>query len=432
VTSARRWAWLAGWLCACSGGPPPPAADAPILDGPTPAVSPEEPEPPVAPEKNAVDDGWLDDLLEANPDKFGTLLADPAKYRWQILVTLVTPDEGGAPTLEDHGFREGAEFIYPASSIKTFASVVALRKLQELRASGHPVTVDTPLALCKGSSTRCRSTVDDTNVEGGTITLGHEIRKMQLVSDNRSFNRLYNFIGHREFNEAVWALGFPEVRIHHRMFDTDDPAVRRATPGMELRPAGARPVVVPHRRSDLELPPTNAPRLAVGTAYLGDGKERVGEPMSFAEKNYASIRDLHRLTMSLVMPGAPGTVDLGLTEEHRRFLLDAMTEDPHASSNPVYTEPSHSGLRYKTMIRGMMRVLPLSRIQYTGKPGRAFGFHLDSAYIEDTKTHKAMFVTTVVYANENGVLNDNEYQHDEITRPYLKDLGEVLVQAWFS
>jgi hypothetical protein len=41
-----------------------------------------------------------------------------------------------------------------------------------------------------------------------------------------------------------------------------------------------------------------------------------------------------------------------------------------------------------------------------------------------------MVVTTVIYANADRILNDNTYEYDEVTRPYLKNLGEVLVRKW--
>ena len=36
---------------------------------------------------------------------------------------------------------------------------------------------------------------DESNLEGGRITVRHEIRKLFLVSDNRAFNRLYELVG---------------------------------------------------------------------------------------------------------------------------------------------------------------------------------------------------------------------------------------------
>jgi hypothetical protein len=436
MPGARRLVLTLPLLLGCCGGPstaapspsPVPASEQSRPQADVGSTAPASADEPGAPQPHET--SWILALLERHPDEFGALLDDPAAARLQILVTLVPDAAADPPQLVHHGFREGAEFIYPASSIKTFASVAALLRLQALQEQGAAVGLDTPVALCEGAAKRCAVTPDPSNHDGGVVTLGHEVRKMQLVSDNVAFNRLYDFVGHRELNETVWTLGFPEVRIHHRMFDSDDPKVRRTTPRMELRPLRGDSVIIEARTSDLELTPPELPGLEVGVAHLDKDRNRIDEPLSFADKNYASIRDLHRLIMALVMPGAPGVPDLGLSEEHRRFLLDAMTEDPHASKNPVYTKPSDSGLRYKTMIRGMMRVMPLARIRYVNKPGRAYGFHLDSAYVEDRATRRAMFVTTVVHANANGVVNDNRYGYDEVTRPFLQNLGEALAREW--
>jgi hypothetical protein len=372
------------------------------------------------------EDPWLVELLAADP-KIARLMKDPARYRLQILVTVIAPKGSKGPAMEEHGYRADAEYVYPASAIKTFAAVGALRKLEALRNEGHKVGLDTPLAYCEGTS--CQ-TEDASNLEGGTITIGHEIRKMQLVSNNVSFNRLYELVGHRELNEDMWSLGFPSVRIHHRMYGVQDPLVQRTTPRVELRAKRGKRVVLPGRVSDLVMPDTEAGELRIGVAYIDDATgARVDEPLDFSGKNYASVRDLHRLTLALARPELPGVPDLGLREADREFLLAAMTEDPLASKNPVYTDEHDSGLRYHTMIKGMMKVMPLERILYTGKAGKAYGFHLDNAYVQDRKSGRAMVVTVVGYANANGVLNDNIYEYDGVTRPLLLGLGTILGRA---
>ncbi|HWB79613.1 MAG TPA: hypothetical protein VG755_31840, partial [Nannocystaceae bacterium] len=107
-----------------------------------------------------VEDRWLADLLAKDPAN-ATLLADPARYRLQVLVTIVEP--GGKTT--EHGYRVDAEYTYPASAIKTFASVAALRELERLQAEGHALDLDTPVVA-----------------GGARFTLGAEIHAMQLVS----------------------------------------------------------------------------------------------------------------------------------------------------------------------------------------------------------------------------------------------------------
>lgn len=383
------------------------------------------------PTTSLTEDPWLTKLLAKNPD-IAHLMEDPARYRLQVLVTVIAPKGKGAegPRTSEHGYRVDVEYVYPASAIKTFAAISALRKLEALRQEGHRVGLDTPVAICAGKREGSCKTKDESNVEGGVITLGHEIRKMQLVSNNFSFNRLYEFVGHREINEDLWALGFSSMRMHHRLYGGSDPLEQKKTPRVELRPPGAKKVVIPARRSDLELPPTEAVELRLGVAYIDDATHsRVDEPMDFSGKNYVSIRDLHRLTLALCRPDLPGVPQLGLAPADREALLASMTEDPLESKNPIYTDEHDSGLRYHTMIKGMMRVMPLDRILYTGKAGKAYGFHLDNAYVEDRKSGRAMAVTVVGYANANGVLNDNLYEYDTVTRPLLLGLGELLASA---
>src|SRR5690606_495336 len=169
-------------------------------------------------------------------------MEDPERFRIQVFVTTFTPTPSGPDQIAEYRYRPDAELIYVASSIKTFGSIAALLELQELQEQGHPVDLHTPMAFCPSDGGLCQ-TRDPTNVEGGVITLGHELRKIHLVSNNPAFNRLYEFVGHRELNEAIWALGFPDVRIRHRFQDSFRSIDRRTTPRVELRPPDAEPVV---------------------------------------------------------------------------------------------------------------------------------------------------------------------------------------------
>lgn len=45
--------------------------------------------------------------------------------------------------------------------------------------------------------------MDASNLSNHHITVAHEIRKIFLVSDNKAFNRLFSFVGHRTLNQAM-------------------------------------------------------------------------------------------------------------------------------------------------------------------------------------------------------------------------------------
>jgi hypothetical protein len=365
-----------------------------------------------------IDDGWVLQRLRASGE-FEAVLAAAAAHRLQILITEVRPGPDGRRALVSHGLRVDAEYFYPASAIKTFAAVAAMRALGD-------APLATPLALCERGARRCTRTRDPSNRAGGRITIGHEIRKMQIVSDNGAFNRLYDFVGHRALNESLTGLGFASLRIHHRL-STDEPAgAQRSTPGAELRPQAGPRREVPARTSDLRLAPHPAGGTAIGAGFLVDGSLVPG-PMDFADKNGASLCDLQRLTLALTLPDEGPA--LGLSPAQRGFLVEAMTVDPHASDNPRYTDPAQAVARFKPMLPGLERTLPRARIRYVNKAGKAYGFHVENAYVEDRASGRAALVTATIYADADGVLDDDRYDYATVTAPFYAALGAVVGRA---
>lgn len=375
----------------------------------------------------AASDGWLEARLRADPH-FLKLVADPAKYRLQILVAEVVQAPDGARRLVRHGYRVGAEYIYPASAIKTFASVAAMRAVAALppTPSGARADLDTPLAVCTFGADRCARTRDRSNRDGGAITLGHEIRKTQIVSDNDAFNLLYNFVGHRELNEYLHTHGFPDVRVEHRLSTGERPAGHRRTPRLELR-VGDEILAIPERVSDLVTRPADAPAIPVGVAHRGPDGGDIPAPKDFLDNNAAPLCALQRLTVALVAPEL-GAVDLGLAPADRERLLAAMQVDPHASRNPRYTSPSQNVDRFKPLLPGIARVRPRARIRYVNKAGKAYGFHLENAYISDLETGRAFLVAAAIHADRDGVVDDDRYDYADVTVPFFADLGELLAR----
>ena len=277
-------------------------------------------------------------------------------------------------------------FTPPAPS-KPSWRVEALRTTSRLHGSDIPLR--TRILRCRINRAGCKPPREDAKKdEPGEpkvpeekkkhqkLRIGKEIRKMLSYSDNDSFNRLYDIVGHRELNEAMAALDFKSVRFHHKM---NIPAERaRRTPRVTLLPPGKAAIRLPLRKSDYTLAPTDAAGLSIGDAYNGP-TGKVEEPMSFAAKNAVSLRDLQRINISLLYPNHPSAATLGLSEAQRAHLIKAMTARLSSRKNAADHGP---------LTPGMLDVLPLKRARYVSKSGRAYGFHLENAFIEDTKTKR--------------------------------------------
>lgn len=367
--------------------------------------------------------------------------ATAEQHRLQILVSEVVADGAGAGRLRRHGFRVGAEYFYPASSIKLCAAVAALQVIEELQGKrGTRDLLDVPLEIAPLFPGDVAQRWDAPAAAGGPprpITVGREIRRLGLVSDNRAFNRLFEIVGHEDLNRRMHQLGLCSAVLNHRLSETraiPDPQATARVTWRETGP-GSLLVELPARGSDWRLA-NGGTGLRVGTAYLA-GERRVEEPMDFAIRNGMSLVDLQNLLVKLARPEIElGTPPLLLSEAHRTALLAAMTEYPRESADPVYAAQTYPDEYSKFLLPGVRRVFPSrdpkERIVIAGKIGRAYGFSVENAYLRNPRNGRAVFVSAVIYTNEDGVLNDDRYEYGTVADPFFADLGEWVARRWLS
>ncbi len=371
----------------------------------------------------------LSALLAAHADRFERQLADPDGCRLMISVAEVDAS-GERAVLRRARWGDQERYFYPASAIKVCAAVAALLDLNRINTErGTGFGVDTALtigSLFAGDRDRER---DPTNLRGGRITVRHAIHKLFAVSDNQAFNDLYEMVGPGPLNEAMRAGGFASCRILHRLSELRPPAEQRWARPIALR-FGDDTLERGARECGLLEDNAGLPGLDIGRAHLAGGR-RVAAPLSFLHKNSMRLGDLQDLLVALVRPD----VDTGkrgfpeLSVEQRAFLLDAMARLPREFDNPRYDPARYPDDYVKLFLPGIARVIPRDAIRIYNKVGRAYGFSVDNAYIEDRRTGRGFFLAAVLYTNPNGVLNDDTYAYAQQADPFFADLAEVVAHA---
>lgn len=393
-----------------------------------------------APTSPAAASPFIDDLgpaLQRSPGIIRTVLQTASDLRVQILIAEVVERRGDrAPRLRRFGYRVDAEYFYPASAIKLCAAVAALQTLDELERQ-HPGTdlLEAPLEIAPLLPGEEPQVADPTHLEGGRITVGHEIRKLCLVSDNPAFNRLFDLVGHEALNRRMHALGLGSAVLNHRLSEPRALPDSRMSAAVQLHPRHGPPISLPARTSRWEL--TNAaPALRVGRA-VQQGDRLVPGPMDFTRRNGMSLRHLQDLLVHVCRPDliADGPrLELGAL--HRAALLDALTRYPRESPDPLYPGERYPDAHVKFLLPGVRRVFPEvergRRVEIAAKIGQAYGFTIENSYLWNPANGRSVFVAAVLYTNADGVLNDDRYEYGTVAEPFLADLGEWVARRWLA
>ena len=364
---------------------------------------------------------WLGDHLS---EDLQVLLDSADTHRLQLLVGELVDAGDGLTCLVQHGFRVDVEYFYPASSIKTLASIAALQRLagDDTQPS---VDIDDPLWFedILAFNYPQESIFDPLQF----YPLQKLIKDAQIVSSNPAYNRLFDFVGHEQLNRSMWEAGLESTRLQHRFFSplsTEQqkwsPAVWRvAQDGSHLQ------LLRPQQRSSLDLPPIDVEGQQVGQSYIEDDAV-IDTPMDFSTMNYLSLRDHQELMIALFHPELSPVSFEGLNSG-RDILIESMLYPPVDYASYLDDEDRR---RFKTALSGFEDHLSEDHIDYFNKGGRAYGFHIENAFVTDRQSQRGVFLTAALYVNENERLNDGDYQYDELSFPFLHQLGSLVAQKF--
>ena len=367
--------------------------------------------------------GSIEALLRAQPERFATVMADPAHYRVQIIYTQIDRDADNRPSFRSYRYRVNpAEYFYPASTVKLPAAVLALEKLERLGLSRGTT-------MLTGAAADFQTTAErDETAPGGLPSVAHYIRKIFLVSDNDAFNRLYEFIGQQEFNESLQARGFVNTRIVHRLELALDPLQNQQTNPVRFVDGEVTLYEQDAVHSDRSYMGTQ-PEL-LGKAEIVAGKYR-RRPKDFAAKNAFPLQEMHDFLRTLLFPES---VDderrFRLSAEDYRFLYRQMSAYAADSGIDAYSDRGAylQGYVKFLMYGGSAASIP-ERIRIFNKVGDAYGFLTDCAYVVDFENKVEFLLAATVYTNENQTFNDDDYEYDEIGQPFLANLGQAIYEV---
>jgi len=369
------------------------------------------------------DENFLHHLLERNQSKFQAILSNDS-LEVQIIYTQIIRDSLNRPSFKSFYFDvDSAQYFYPASTVKLPQVLLALEKLNELRAMGYSIDKYSPIyhdSLYDGQM----SVKLDTTAQDSIPTIAHYAKKIMVVSDNDAFNRLYEFVGQKATNEKMRAKGY-NVRFLHRLERPLTPDQNRHTEAVRF----VRNDTVLFRQPMLvNTDSIRAPR----KVFKGKGFIRkdslIQQPFDFTYKNSYPLQEQQEILKAILFPNAiDAKRRFNLTTEDRQFVMKYMSQLPRETQEPAYYKDTTLYDAYcKFLLFGDDRSPIPANIRIFNKVGDAYGYLIDNAYIVDFENGVEFILSAVINTNTDGIYNDGKYEYKTIGYPFMKNLGQVI------
>ncbi len=374
---------------------------------------------------------FIDSLLHSRPDSFQKILQNPKIYEIQVMYTQINRDENNTPHFKTYQYNiDKDRYFYPASIVKLPVACLTLEKINQLKIKGLNKYTVFEIDSLREPQTPLQ---EDTTSSHGKPFLAHMIKRAFVVSDNKAFNRLYEFLGQKYINEKLWEKGYQGVSVVHRLANADfDEESNRYTNPFRFYKKGKLIYEQPEAFNP-ERYPSKIKNPFKGIAHINKKGKKIKEPINFSHKNYFSLKTMHQMLKAVMFPeSVPLAQRFDLTLADYQFIYKCMAMLPRESKYPTYQKKDHSdGFMKFLMFGDLFKKKPHksripNHIRIFNKVGLSYGFLVDNAYIVDFKNQVEFLLSVVIYVNKNRTLNDNKYEYKKIGMPFMVNFGRLI------
>jgi len=346
------------------------------------------------------------------------------EHEIQIRYTQIKRGENNLPEFSSYSLFEDSEaYFYPASTAKLPIAALALQRIRELQAEGINIDSNTPFHIRDRYNHPIA--LKDSTALNENLSVAHLIKKIFLVSDNDSYNFLFDFLGSDYINSELRKKGLSETSIHHKfLFGADNQTTWEYHFIDHLDTLYYQPSI----RAKQIISNGNLKAMIKGIGYI-DGNELVNRRFDFSSKNRISINDLEGILKRILFPDVFDSSErFDLLEEDYKFLKFWMSRNTLESSDPDYSNnPDLYDSYVKFFVYGDQKGAMTDNVRIFNKVGDAYGTLTETAYIQDRASAIEFLLTATVHVNENQIFNDNIYEYDSIGFPFMAGLGRAIL-----
>jgi hypothetical protein len=368
-------------------------------------------------------DELLKSILENTNDSLvQAVVSDPQAFRLQIIYTQIDRDKQNRPSFRNYYFNFDNDLYFnPASTVKLPAAILSLEKLN--RIGKKEVNKYTAMQFDSSYVGQVSVKYDSTS-ETNYPSIAHYIKKAFLVSDNDAYNRMYQFIGQGPFNSWLKEKGYNHTRIARQFMSFSEEQNRTTNPIRFISKDGK---VIYSQPAGYNKAPFDFSRaIKVGRAHMNRNDSLVNEPIDFTRANVVGLEDLQRMLQVVLFPeSVPKDQRFKLTPGDYKFLYQFLSQYPSETNYPKYDTAEYYDNYVKFYFRDGSHKMP-EHVRVFNKVGWAYGFMIDVSYVVDFKNKTEFMLASTIYANSDGILNDNRYDYKQVGWPFLYRLGQAI------
>ncbi len=367
----------------------------------------------------------LDSILKSHP-LLKQVIVQKEKFKPQIIFTQINRDAANKPSFVNHTyFLDSNNYFYCASLVKLPTSIFALEKINSLSVknlSRHTIMQTDSAWFCQ------KKEFTDTTSKNGFPSLEHHIKKMFLVSDNNSFNRVFELATPMLINKRLSDFGFPKARIVHRLdancvglgnnYFNPIRFVSETDETLYTQPADSL-------SKEFEMP---FDKLIIGRNIYNKRKRLISSRKDFSKSNYLPLKSVHMILQNLVFHQFQNTSSaFNISSDDWQFLMQQLGRYPRESDYPKYDQKIYYDSFKKYFIYGsVVKTIDSDSLRIFNIVGRAYGFLIDCAYIVDFNNKTEFVLSSVIYTNKRNSFGTGKYEYDTVGLPFLKELSLAL------
>ncbi len=351
------------------------------------------------------------------------VLANPQEYRPQIIYTQINRDKKNIPAFTNYYYNaDSLLYFNPASTVKLPLALLSLEKLNEMHVPG--VNKFTAMQFDSGYNT-LKPEYKDSTSQSGLPSIAQFIRKAFLVSDNDAYNRMYEFAGQQTINEKLHEKGYADARISRHFYKMTVDQNRHTSQIRFVNNDGKVIYTQPPAFNTDSFDFSHVNKIGIG--YMDGNDSLIHAPMDFTMHNNISLHDYQQILQSVLFPeSVPVKQRFNLTADDYHFLYQYLSQFPSETNYPKYDTATYFDTYVKFFFMDSVNKSMPPGIRVFNKVGWAYGFLTDISYVVDFKNNIEYMLTATVYANSDGILNDDKYDFETVAHPFMYSVGQAV------